>query len=184
MTSNNVCKLLLVLLIAAGTTKSTTAADVFTWQDVDGVTHFSQWAPDDVRNVSRLVVNANNPPGYDPLEDPYSIRNQAERTNETWKELAARKEERREKLRKEQERNARNSPPPYDYYSYRQPRYYWPVHRPIYPPVRPPIRPPGHKPTPLPVHPIARPGFSPDPMRSAHIGVRRNPPPNAPARIE
>ena len=184
MTSNNVCKFLLLLLTAACTTKTAVATDVFTWQDESGVTHFSQWAPDDVRNVSRLAVNTDNPPGYDPLEDPYSIRNQAARTNETWQELAARKEERREKLRKEQERNARNSPPPYDYYSYGQPRFYWPIHHPINPPVRPPIRPPGYKPTPLPIHPIARPVFSPDPMRSAHIGVRRNPPANAPARIE
>ena len=161
------------------------AAEVFTWQDENGVTHFSQWAPDDVRDVSKLVVHTNNPPNYDPLDDPYSIRNQAERTNETWKELEARKEERRERLRKEQEQNVRNSPQPYDYYySYRQPRSYWPIHRPIYPPVRPPTRPPGHRPTPLPVHPIAPVRFAPDPMRSAHIGVRRSPAPNSSVRIE
>jgi len=181
MTSNNVCKFLLVLLTAACVAKTAVATDVFTWQDESGVTHFSQWAPDDVRNVSRLAVNTSNPPGYDPLEDPYSIRNQAARTNETWQELAAQKKERREKIRKEREQSARNFEPRYDYhYPYVRPLTYWPVYRPI----RPPMRPPGHKPTPLPAHPIARPVFSPDPMRSAHIGVRRNPPANAPARIE
>lgn len=177
------------MLIVLHSYSSVSAAEVFHWIDENGVIHFSQWAPDNVVDVAKLVVHTNNPPGYDPLEDPYSIRNQAERTSETWKALEARKEERREKVRKEREQYIRNSPPPYDYYySYRQPRQYWPIYRPIYPPnrppTRPPIHPPGHKPAPLPVHPIARPVFSPDPMRSAHIGVRRSPPPNAPARIE
>jgi hypothetical protein len=177
------------MLIMLHSYSNVSAADVFHWIDENGVMHFSQWAPDDVNDVSKLVVHAKNPPGYDPLEDPYSIRNQAERTNATWKDLEARKEERREKLRQERERNVRNSPPPYDaYYSYVRPLPYWPIHRPVYSPIhRPihlPIHPPGHRPTPLPIRPVAPVHFSPDPMRSAHIGVRRAPAPNSSMRIE
>lgn len=161
------------------------AADVFTWTDSSGVIHFSQWAPDDVHDVSRLVVHATNRPGYDPQDDPYSIANQAERTNATWKELEARKLERREKLRKEREQLAQNAAPHYDrHYPYSRPVSYWPIYRPIYPPIRPPVHPPDYRPVPLPNQPAAPVKYSPDPMRSAHIGVRSSAAPNAPMRIE
>ena len=136
--------------------------------------HFSQWAPEDVDEVATLVVNAGNPPGYDPANDPYSIRNQAARMSDTWETLEMRREDRREKRRKaeEQAREARREQeyPPYPYYS--PPFYYRPIYRPIWPP--------GHRPHPPHVKPPAWP-IKPtsewiDPMRSAHIGVRRRAP--------
>lgn len=163
------------------------ADEVFHWVDENGVVHFSQWAPDDVANISTVVVSGDNPPGYDPLEDPYSVRNQAERVNKTWQALEERKEERLEKKREARQSPGNYPAPPYyDPYAYRSPyAFYGPIYRPIRPPqqrpphVRPPhVRPPHVRP-PIypgkPVRPIAVPTFAPDPMRSAHIGVRRNP---------
>lgn len=157
------------------------AAEVFHWVDENGVVHFSQWAPDDVTNISTVVVSNDNPSGYDPLQDPYSVRNQAERVNKTWQALEQRKEERLEKKREAQDALAASYPAQtyHDPYAYRSPyAFYGPIYRPVRPPQhRPPhLRPPHVRP-PIyagkPVRPIEVPIFAPDPMRSAHIGVRR-----------
>jgi hypothetical protein len=162
---------------------SAIAADVFTWKDEGGVIHFSQWAPDEISEIRTLTVHSTNPPGYEPDEDPYSIQNQATRTNETWKALEERKEARLEKQRNEPQRNYPYDSSQYDYYAanryYASPGYYYP---PVYRPIRPPIRPPLHRPKPYrphvaPVHPrpaAAPVTFAPDPMRSAHIGLRHS----------
>lgn len=172
------------------------ATEVFSWTDADGVVHFSQWAPDEIVDIRTLTVHSTNPPGYEPNEDPYSIRNQAARTNETWKALEERREARLEKRREESQRNDPYMPSPYDYYAanryYASPGYYYP---PIYRPIRPPMRPAVHRPKPYPPrpphvapfdpHPAAMPAkFAPDPMRSAHIGVRHSAAARASAGIE
>jgi hypothetical protein len=163
--------MLLLTICSAGTAFAT---DVFTWTDETGVTHFSQWAPDDVDDVSRQVVHATNPPGYDPQEDPYSVSNQAERTSEMWAALQARREERRDRNRGDEA-----VPPRKPAASFPEERHYSPAfyYRPVNRPVSLPIYAPGHRlrarPQPLPhASPAVPASFSPDPMRSAHIGVR------------
>ena len=157
------------------------APDIFHWTDENGVVHFSQWAPDNVANISTLVVSGGNPTGYDPLQDPYSVRNQAERVKATWKALEERKEERLKRKRETQKAFAAYDPAqrPYDPYAHSSLfAFYSPIYRPVRPPYfRPPhVRPPHVRPPvfpgkpPRPAKPVT---FSPDPMRSAHIGVRR-----------
>ena len=187
--SDPVTATLMVLLVSFVSCLPAHADEVFRWVDDEGVVHFSQWAPEDVEDVSTLVLNARNPDGYKPSEDPYSISKQAERTSETWKALESRREDRRTK-RLEAEEREREASERYDYqpYPYYSPPYFsGPIHR--------PIRPPGHKPRPPHVRPPIYPGrpiwpVKPtsqwtDPMRSAHIGVRRPPTQsNNAARIE
>lgn len=125
------------------------AEEIFTWEDSDGVTHYSQWAPEDSQDVSTLVVNPSNPPGYDPLDDPYSIRNQAERMNETWLALEEKRAERRQK-RRDETTNWRSYASP-DYVTdpyFRSTNFYAPGYRPIYQPVYRPINRPGARPLP------------------------------------
>ena len=96
-----------------------TASEIYKWTDEDGVVHFSDTAPPGDTESVRLYVEDSNPPGYDPLEDPYSIRNQAERTNENWAEFekakAERAAERREKEARDREYR-RYQAEAYDYY--------------------------------------------------------------------
>ena len=162
------------------------ADEIFRWVDDEGVVHFSQWAPpQDIDNVATLIVHSTNPPDYDPANDPYSIGNQAARTSETWQALEAQREDRRERRLEAEERERKRQESqryvyqPYPYYS--RPFYHRPIHL--------PVRPPGHQPRPPHVRPPIYPGKPvwpimsksewPDPMRSAHIGVRRRPPPNS-----
>ena len=140
---------LYTLLVALLTARLAQAEEIFTWQDNDGVTHYSQWAPEDGEKVSTLVVNSSNPPGYDPLDDPYSIRNQAERMNETWQALDDKRTERREKRREEAERATRFQAADFNTYPYySSPFYYGPSYRPIYRPIHRPIHRPGVRPLP------------------------------------
>ena len=106
------------------------ASDIFTWTDEDGVVHFSDSRPASLDDVATLHISDRNPPDYDPENDPYSIRNQAKRINETWTELEKAREEREEKRREDIARRP-SSQPYYDpYYRFRDYRHY--------PPVRPP----------------------------------------------
>lgn len=168
--------------------KSVMADELFRWVDDEGIVHFSQWAPGgDIDNVATLIVHPTNPPDYDPANDPYSISNQAERTNQTWQALETQREDRRQKRREAGQRERQDSQrydyQPYPYYS--PPVFYRPIHL--------PARPPGHRPGPprlrLPIHPekpvwpVMPTSERTDPMRSAHIGVRRPPPANSMAEL-
>ncbi len=106
-----------LVLLSAWTTGAN-ASDIYQWTDEDGVVHFSDTTPENGAIVITLRVQGKNPSDYDPLEDPYSIRNQATRTNATWTELEKAREEREEKRREEAERNLRYAPAPYDPYLY------------------------------------------------------------------
>ena len=124
-----------LVLLSAGTAVATTP-EIYQWTDEDGVAHFSDTAPENEAVVTTVRVQATNPPDYDPVEDPYSIRNQAERTNATWTELEKAREERQEKRREVTERYLRYAPAPYDpYLYYSRPAYFshpgrYPHHRP------------------------------------------------------
>ncbi len=97
---------------------SANASEIYQWTDEDGVVHFSDTRPEDGAVVTGLRFQEMNPPDYDPVEDPYSIRNQATRTNAIWTELEKAREEREEKRREEAERNLRYAQAPYDPYLY------------------------------------------------------------------
>ena len=76
-----------VLVLLAAWAASANASEIYRWTDEDGVAHFSDTRPEDGAVITALRVQDMNPPDYDPVEDPYSIRNQAERTNALWAEL-------------------------------------------------------------------------------------------------
>jgi len=112
-----------------------TSADIYRWIDEEGVVHFSDTRPSDDADVQTLQVNASNPPGYDPAEDPYSIANQAKRMNDKWSELASEREEREEKRRELARQYVQYQPPRYDGWRYN----YWPgYYRQDHPARRPP----------------------------------------------
>jgi len=114
-----------VLLLLSAWTAIADASEIYQWTDEDGVVQFSDTIPEDGAVVTTLRVQATNPPDYDPHEDPYSIRKQAERTNAIWTELEKAREEREEKRREEAERNLRYASAPYDpYLYYSRPAYF------------------------------------------------------------
>jgi len=114
-----------VLVLLFAWAASANASEIYQWTEEDGVLHFSDTRPEDGAVVTTLRVQATNPPDYDPLEDPYSIRNQATRTNAVWAELDKAREERQEKRREEAKRNLRYAPAPYDpYLYYSRPAYF------------------------------------------------------------
>jgi len=117
--------LTVAVLLLSACAASANASEIYQWTDEDGVLHFSDTVPGDGAVVTTLRVQASNPRDYDPLEDPYSIRNQAERTNATWAELEKAREAREEKRREEAERSSRYAPVPYDpYLYYSRPAYF------------------------------------------------------------
>ncbi len=114
-----------VLVLFSAGAASANASEIYQWTDEDGVVHFSDTRPGDGAVVTTLRVQATNPPDYDPVEDLYSISNQAIRTKATWAELEKAREEREEKRREEAERNLRYAPAPYDpYFYYSRPAYF------------------------------------------------------------
>jgi len=125
-----------VAIIATAFIASASASDIYRWVDEDGVVHFSDTAPADTDDVERLRVDVTNPPGYDPAEDPYSIRNQAARMGETWSRLEERREDRREKRREEAEWQPAAVFQSYHPYPYFRPGFFVPG-RPGHRPVRP-----------------------------------------------
>jgi hypothetical protein len=147
MCSNDQVNRSLTLLLLWGCTSPAVANEIFRWVDSDGVVNFSQWQPADVNDVARVVTATSGTGEYDPVDDPYSIHNQAARINETWKRTEERKSERRRRREEAEERAARLQPPVYmnPQYSYRYfPPVQWPILRPpIYRPVHP-IE-PGHQ---------------------------------------
>lgn len=132
-------KPLAAILIAGCCATPLFAEEVFRWTDDDGVVHFSQWMPNDIDGVTRFAMRRSLTDEYDPHEDPYSIRNQAERMRETWKKTEERREDREQRHEEAAERAARQ--PVIEYYPYYvpYPNYYIPpvirppIHHPIYP---------------------------------------------------
>lgn len=121
------------------------AGEIYRWVDENGVVHFSDTKPADDTEVESLQIGRTNPPDYDPSQDPYSIRNQAERIGETWSRLEEEKQARRDKRREEALREPVYAYRPYDpYYD----RYRFPYYRPgLRPPSYPGYRPPLQGPT-------------------------------------
>ncbi len=108
-------KVVIICFLLVVVSDPAVGGEIYHWVDEDGVMHFSEWVPNiNTVEVSRLTVTNSNPPDYDPREDQYSIRNQAERTNVRWSELRARRDERREQRLEAAERASRLAPSAYE----------------------------------------------------------------------
>lgn len=83
-------------LVGAGLSQRAVAAEIYRWVDADGTLHYSDEKPRNDESFTTLNVPDSRPRDYDPLEDPYSIHNQARRINESWSALAAARDERAE----------------------------------------------------------------------------------------
>ncbi len=103
------------------------AYEVFKWVDEDGVTHFSESEPSAATtDVTRLVLATGNPTDYAPEADYYSIRNQAERTNEAYQRIEERRAARATKRAEAAERAAQTRAQTVTYYEPAR-RYAFPV---------------------------------------------------------
>lgn len=119
-TRSTAFRLCVIAVGAASWLGTAQATEVFRWVDEHGVVHFSDSAPEQVEAES-LVLNDTTPPGYDPLEDPYSILNQAERLRDARIRL---EEERQGRQAEAAARRDTVAPPAYDEPNYD--RYYRP----------------------------------------------------------
>ena len=129
MRSKNLYSTIVITAIAVGGSAAAHAAEVYRWVDENGVVHYSDAAPEQV-DAETLVVRDATPPGYDPLTDPYSILNQAERLRETRLRL----EEERERRRAEALAEHADPAPA----AYEEP-YYDPYYRSYYPSILAPV---------------------------------------------
>ena len=141
---------LLSVLLAA----PAVATEVYRWVDENGVTHFSQMAPDGVTGVRQQTLPDTRPSDYDPERDLYNVEAQAERMQQ----LRDERKEKRQAARLERERQAERQ----QLMQYQNRHHYgYPYYRPgwvnPYPPLRP--TPPVARPpeTLLPMPPVARP---------------------------
>jgi len=106
------------------------AAEIYQWIDDEGVVHFSDAKPARREVFKTLYVDVANPPGYEPSEDPYSILNQAKRTNLNWTEFDKERQQRKEESRQRAERYAPRTPRRIASDPYYRPAYFYaPLHR-------------------------------------------------------
>ena len=113
------------------------ATEIYSWTDENGVVHYSDTKPADNSAIETLHLNRTNPPDYDPADDPYSIANQAKRTNERYAEVEKAREERAEEHEELAARQPLYLPAYYDPYRYYGPGF---IYRPSRPPVHRPVR--------------------------------------------
>lgn len=131
------------LLLAAGLAN---AGDIYHWVDDEGVAHYSQFPPPEESGVEveTRSLEASTPEDYDPVEDEYSVLNQAGRIHAEWRAIAEAREareERRAAEREERRRRMDDERRPPDDYGWRYGRS---VFYPSLLPHRPPWR-PGHR---------------------------------------
>ena len=139
----------IVLLLVVLLTGPAAATEIYKWVDENGVTHFSQTAPDpSVAGVSQQKLRDTTPSDYDPDQDIYGVEAQAERMKQMREDMDEKRQARLEREREAQKQQA---------VQYRDREYYgYPVYRPGWVDPHPPL---------LPTPPIARPpsGVMPNP---------------------
>lgn len=91
------------------------AAEIYRWVGEDGVVHYSDEKPRDGTQATTLDVVESRAPDYDPLADPYSIRNQARRLSETRTALEQARHEREQARRQAAQLDAPPLSPGYEY---------------------------------------------------------------------
>ncbi len=99
----NLSMRLLATLTFALSLGTAAGEEIYKWVGPDGVSHYSDEKPGDDVAVTTIEVAESSSPGYDPAEDPYSIRNQARRINAT---LTALERERSERANTQQQSSA------------------------------------------------------------------------------
>mgnify|MGYP001813135899 CR=1 FL=1 len=75
-------------LVWVGCTEQAATAEIYRWVDTNGIVHYSDEKPRDDAAFTSFEIEDTRPENYDPINDPYSIRNQAQRINATWSALA------------------------------------------------------------------------------------------------
>jgi hypothetical protein len=116
-------------MLSASVSNPALAGDIYRWVDEEGVVHYSDTQPHDEVPVEIVEIEASQSADYDPVEDPYSILNQASRLHEIWLDFEAARQARAEE-RLDAAADGRASPPAYQsYYEYSTYPYYspWPV---------------------------------------------------------
>lgn len=154
MKSRQKGKKMFVLLLAGLLSGPAAATEIYKWVDENGVTHFSQTAPDpSVSGVSQQKLRDTTPSDYDPEQDIYGVEAQAERMQQMREEMDEKRQARLEREREAQrQQQVIYRDREYHGYPIYRPGWNYPEH-PVLP--TPPIaRPPeGLLPTP----PVARP---------------------------
>ena len=119
---------LLIPLAALAVTWSATpsASEIYKWVDEDGVVHYSDTRPKNDAPVTTIELRQLNPENYDPVTDPYSILNQAKRTNASWTRRVAAQERARSRSYDDEE-DGFYATPGYDPWAYYPPSTYYPV---------------------------------------------------------
>ncbi len=111
---------LLMQLAALSVTWSiaSNASEIYKWVSEDGVVHYSDTRPENETSVTTLQLRELNSADYDPATDPYSILNQAKRTNESWTERVVAQQQARPRSEQAWEEGLYASPnySPYTYY--------------------------------------------------------------------
>lgn len=89
----------IALLSASLWSTASFAGEIYHWVDEDGVAQYSDTQPHQAVPVKVLEIETSQPTDYDPVEDPYSILNQASRIHQIWLDYEAARQARvRERL--------------------------------------------------------------------------------------
>jgi hypothetical protein len=134
------------------------AIEVYQWVDEDGVVHFSQSVPPgNVSGVETRTLEDTTPHDYDPDDDLYGVKAQAERMAQLREAMDARREAGRERQQEAARQPVVQYPQPVQY------GYPW-LGRPPYfgKPRPPPLRPGPPIPEPYPTDVLGVPGRLPD----------------------
>lgn len=108
---------LALLAIIAG--KAAADYEIYHWLDENGVPNFSQKQPDrKTPGISILNLADTTPPDYDPGEDRYGVREQAQRMNALREEMKQRRDASRERQRNAARQQVVQYREPVRYYSH------------------------------------------------------------------
>jgi hypothetical protein len=89
MINHSTTRLLLLSCLASSWSLMLAASEIYHWVDADGVSHYSQSPPTDTANTAEtLQVDGSQPSSYDPEEDRYNVKAQAESTQAVYDKLA------------------------------------------------------------------------------------------------
>lgn len=102
------------------------AGDIFRWVDENGVVHYSDTKPKQEMPVEVVEIETASSSDYDPVEDPYSILNQASRLHEIWLDYEAARQARAQERLDAKAASPRPEPVyrAYGYYGYSTYPYY------------------------------------------------------------
>lgn len=92
------------------------AGEIYRWVDADGGVHYSDTKPQHDAPVTTIDIESPRRTDYDPVEDPYSILNQAARIHQIWLDLEEARQARARERIDAMAQAPRYRPPAYDSY--------------------------------------------------------------------